>query len=481
MRSQFRRRLVFGASGYIGSHLVARLREAGFPVRASARNLSRLEARDWQDVELLVADALDPPSLVAALRDIDVAYYLVHSMAAGRDFGDLDLRAADNFRQAAEQAGVTRIVYLGGLVPADADSEHIASRRDTGERLRQGAVPVIELRAGIIVGPGSAAFEVMRDLVFHLPVMVTPRWVRARSQPVALEDVLRTLVELPDLIDGNAVFDIAGDETLSYQQMMEVLADVAGRRAPRVIPVPLLTPRLSSYWLRLITSVPYNIARALIEGLKSDFQANDQPLRQILPGSRQTFRAAVEAAFQAEAAQTVASRWSEGAFAVRDQRIDYAFYAKQAAGSCGSDAPPKAIWQTITRIGGDNGYFYLNSLWRIRELLDWLVGGPGMNHRRRHATELRVGDRVDSWSVVGITPQRRLSLAFGMRAPGAGMLELEMEPAGDGNTRVTATAYWHPAGVWGLLYWYALAPAHLIIFRGMTRAICRQAAERGRS
>lgn len=402
-------------------------------------------------------------------------------MAAGRDFGELDLRAADNFRRAAEQAGVGRIVYLGGLIPADADSEHLVSRRDTGERLRLGTVPVIELRAGIIVGPGSAAFEVMRDLVFHLPLMITPAWVRARSQPVALEDVLRTLVELPAHIDGSAVFDIAGDETLSYQQMMEVLADVAGRRSPRVIPVPLLTPNLSSYWLRLITSVPYNIARALIEGLKSDFPADDRPLREILPGPRQTFRAAVEAAFQAEAAQSVVSRWSEGAFAVRDQRIDYAFYAKQAAGSCVSDAPSEAIWQTITRIGGDNGYFYLNSLWRLRELLDWLVGGPGMSHRRRHPTELRVGDRVDSWSVVGITPQRRLSLAFGMRAPGAGMLEFEMEPDGNGETRVTATAYWHPAGVWGLLYWYALAPAHLIIFRGMTREICRRADESGRS
>jgi uncharacterized protein YbjT (DUF2867 family) len=191
-------RLVFGATGYIGSHLVPRLLAEGLPVRACGRNLSTLESRQWSGVELCVADALEPESLDAALADIEIAYYLVHSMAAGRNFGELDLAAADNFQQAAAAAGVRQIIYLGGLVPLKASSEHIVSRRDTGEALRRGQVPVIELRAGIIVGPGSAAFEVMRDLVFHLPIMITPRWVRARSQPISLEDLLRTLVELPD-------------------------------------------------------------------------------------------------------------------------------------------------------------------------------------------------------------------------------------------------------------------------------------------
>lgn len=469
------RRLVFGATGYIGSHLVPRLIDQGLPVRASARRLNALESRGWAQAQLCTADALQPETLSAALQDIDVAYYLVHSMAAGRDFGRLDLQAADNFQRAAATAGVKLIIYLGGLVPSQASSEHILSRRDTGEVLRRGRVPVIEVRAGIIVGPGSAAFEVMRDLVFHLPVMITPRWVRARSAPVSLEDLLRTLVELPRRQSTSGIFDIAGDETLSYQQMMTILADVAGRRPPIIIPVPVLSPRLSSYWLRLVTSVPYNIARALIEGLKHDFEANDAPLRRLLPGPRAGFREAVVSAFETEARQSVVSRWNEGAFAVRHQRRDYAYYAKQASGSAISHAPPATLWRTITSIGGSNRYFYLNSLWTLREILDSLAGGPGMNHQRRHPVELRVGDRVDSWSVLGIEPESRLSLAFGMRAPGAGMLELTMMPAEHGGTRVTATAYWHPAGVWGLLYWYALAPAHLIIFKGMTRSICARA------
>jgi uncharacterized protein YbjT (DUF2867 family)/uncharacterized protein YndB with AHSA1/START domain len=468
-------RLVFGATGYIGSHLVPRLLAEGLPVRACGRNLSTLESRQWSGVELCVADALEPESLDAALADIEIAYYLVHSMAAGRNFGELDLAAADNFQQAAAAAGVRQIIYLGGLVPLKASSEHIVSRRDTGEALRRGQVPVIELRAGIIVGPGSAAFEVMRDLVFHLPIMITPRWVRARSQPISLEDLLRTLVELPDHCPDSAIFDIAGDETLSYQDMMTTLAEVAGHRPPLIIPVPVLSPRLSSYWLRLVTSVPYNIARALIEGLKHDFEADDTPLRSLLPGPRQSFREAVAQAFETEANQALVSRWSEGAFAVRHQRRDYAYYAKQASGSALSRAPAAALWRVITSIGGTTRYFYLNPLWTLREVLDWSVGGPGLNHQRRHPIELRVGDRIDSWSVIGIEPQSRLSLAFGMRAPGAGMLELTLTPSTDGQTRVTATAYWHPAGVWGLLYWYALAPAHLIIFKGMTREICARA------
>ncbi len=468
-------RLVFGATGYIGSHLVARLIENGLPVRACARRLSALESRGWSQAQLCTADALQPDTLSDALQDIDVAYYLVHSMAAGSNFGQLDLEAADNFQRAAAAAGVRLIVYLGGLVPDQASSEHILSRRDTGEVLRRGSVPVIELRAGIIVGPGSAAFEVMRDLVFHLPVMITPRWVRARSQPISLEDLLRTLVDLPQRQSSSGIFDIAGDETLSYQQMMTILAEVAGHRPPKIIPVPVLSPKLSSYWLRLVTSVPYNIARALIDGLKHDFNAHDQPLRALLPGPRASFREAVASAFAAEASQAVVSRWSEGAFAVRKQRRDYAYYAKQASGSARSNAPPEALWQTITSIGGENRYFYLNSLWALREVMDWLIGGPALNHHRRHPTELRVGDRVDSWSVIGIEPETRLSLAFGMRAPGAGMLELSMTPNEDGSTEVTATAYWHPAGVWGLLYWYALAPAHLVIFKGMTHRICARA------
>lgn len=470
--------LVFGASGYIGSHLVPRLVAEGVQVRATSRDPRVLAARGWSGVEIVAADALVPQTLPPALEQVEVAYYLVHSMAAGRDFGRLDLEAARYFASAAAAAGVRRILYLGGLVPEDAASEHIVSRRDTGEVLRRGSVPVTEVRAGIIVGPGSAAFEVMRDLVFHLPVMVTPRWVQARSPPIALENLLTYLARVPWLEETAARrFDAAGPETLTYGEMMRILAETAGRRPPWIIPVPLLSPRLSSYWLRLVTSVPTRIARALIEGLRHDFEADDAELRRLVPQRLLGFREAVQAAFDIERRGGGVTRWTEGAFAVRNRHIDYGFYAKQASGSAETKAEPAAVWRLVAAIGGDNRYYYLNTLWSIREWMDWAIGGPGLKRGRRHAQAVRVGDQIDSWAVMGVEPERRLSLAFGMRAPGAGMLEFELDPLAAGGTRLTATAYWHPAGVWGLLYWYSLEPLHLILFKGLTREICRRAEQ----
>ncbi len=469
--------LVLGASGYIGSHLVQRLIDEGIPVRASSRDIQVLESRDWSTAELVEADALVPASLDSALAGVEIAYYLVHSMGAGKHFGQLDLQAASNFARAAENAGVRRIVYLGGLVPDDADSEHIVSRRQTGERLRRGSVPVIELRAGIVVGAGSAAFEVMRDLVYHLPLMLTPRWVQAKSPPIALDNLLTYLVQLPrlDAVEGR-VFDAGGPETLTYAAMMRILAEAGDRRPPWIIPLPVLTPELSSYWLRLITAVPTNVARALIGGLKHDFLADDAELRRLVPQQLLGFREAVEAAFAAERSSSgVVARWTEGAFAVRKQRIDYAYYAKHVAQSAESSANAASIWRIVTAIGGDNGYYYMNSLWQLRELLNGFASGSGRSKGRRHAIELRIGDRIDSWKVLGLEPERRLSLSFGMKAPGAGMLEFELEPLKTGGTRLTMTAHWHPAGVWGLLYWYSFAPLHKPIFKGTVREICRRA------
>ena len=469
-------RLVFGASGYIGSHLVPYLLARGIPVRAASRRREVLEARQWCGVETCSADALDSASLVDVLNGVDTAYYLVHSMASGKRFAQSDLRAAANFADAAESAGIRRIVYLGGLAPDDADSEHIRSRRDTGERLRQGKTPVTEVRAGIIVGPGSAAFEVMRDLVYHLPVMVTPRWVRAKSPPIALENLLEYLLQLPAFEEAaGAVYDAAGPETLSYEEMMRVLAAVAGRRPPRILPVPVLSPRLSSYWLKYVTSVPTNIAQALIGGLKHDFTADTTGLREMVPQRLLDFRASVEAAFAAERESKVEARWVEGAFSMRKDRYDYAYYAKRASGSSVANASPAAVWKVVTAIGGDNRYYFLNTLWTLRELTDWLVGGRGMQRGRRHPQDLRVGDRIDSWEVIGIDPERRLTLSFGMRAPGAGVLEFEIDPVSNKQTRLTVTAYWHPAGFLGLAYWFSMEPAHLVIFRGLAGEISRRA------
>lgn len=476
---------MFGASGYVGSNLVPRLRAEGWRVRAAARNPRVLEARDWRDVEQVAADALAPDTLPAALAGVDVAFYLVHSMASGRNFGALDLVAAENFARAAEAAGVTRIVYLGGLVPPDADSEHLVSRKLTGDRLRAGRVPVTEIRAGIIVGAGSAAYEVIRDLVNNLPVMLTPRWVQSRSSPIALDNLLTYLVRAAVLPQAaGRIYDAAGPEYMSYESLMRQYGEVVGRRT-RILRVPVLTPQLSAYWLALVTTVPASIARALIGGLKHDIPADDAQLRALVPQRLLTFKESVQAALDAERANAVAARWTEGVLMFRGGRHDYAFYARRASGSAVADASPRAVWDVVCSLGGDTGYFYGGPLWTIRAWMDWLVGGPGLSKGRRHPTELRVGDTIDYWTVLALEPERRLTLNFGMRCPGNGVLEFEIEPLGadaqadaDGRptrTRVTVTAYWHPAGLWGLAYWWVLVPAHLVIFKGMTRAIARRA------
>jgi len=465
---------VFGASGYIGTNLVPRLRARGDQVCAIARNACVLESRQWHDVEIRSADALRPETLRSALSGFEVAYYLVHSMAAGRHFGRLDVEAARNFAAAAGRAGLQRIVYLGGLVPQAAESEHLTSRRDTGRALREGSVPVTEVRAGMIIGPGSAAFEVIRDLVNHLPIMITPKWVYSRSPPIALDDLLEYLIRIADIEEAaGQVYDAAGPESLSYEQLMRQYGELVGRK-PRIMPVPLLSPRLSSYWLHLVTSVPTRIARALVAGLSHHIEADDAPLRALVPQPLKTYRESVALALEAEQKHTVPARWVEGVLMFRDFKPAHGYYAKRASGSALAKAEPSEVWRVVSAIGGRNRYYSLNALWTVREVLDWLLGGTGLKRERRHPSELRIGDAVDSWRVVGLERERRLTLMMGMKAPGAGVLELELEP-GEGGTRITATAYWHPAGVWGLLYWYAFAPAHRLIFRGMTREIARRA------
>jgi len=471
--------VVFGASGYIGSNLVPALVRAGRRVRATARNVEVLEGRGWDEVEFARADALDPQSLAGALSGADVAYYLVHSMAAGSEFAAIDRRAAANFARAAAEAGVRRIVYLGGLIPADPRSEHLKSRAETGEVLRAGPVPVTEIRAGMIIGPGSAAYEVIRDLVNHLPLMITPSWVRSVSTPIALPDLLAYLIAVADLPEAaGRILDAGGPDAVSYEQIMRCYGRRVGRK-PRIVAVPVLTPRLSSYWLRLITSVPTSVARALVEGLEHDFVADDAALRVLVPRRLMGLEEAVQAAIDADRQHTAVARWVEGAIACRSFRPEYGFYAKRISATASGPAAPEDVFRVACGIAGEDGYFFANGLWWIARAIDWLLGGPSFRRERRHPTELRVGDVVDCWRVIALEPGRRLTLLMEMKAPGAGVLEFVVDPVAEGTgSRLSVTAYWHPAGVAGLLHWYLRAPLHAFLFRGMARAIMKRASGR---
>lgn len=469
--------LVLGASGYVGSHLVPRLVADGMPVRAAARASAVLEGEGWGDVERIAADVLDRESLLMAMQGVGTVYLLVHLMGYGRDLAELERHAARNVAEAAAACGVARIVYLGALTPPGASSEHIEARHETGEILRAGPVPVTEVRAGIIVGAGSAAFEVMRDLVLHLPIMVTPRWVHAKSPPIALANLLEYLVRLPAGDGGShATYDVGGPEVLTYAQMMRMLAGRAGHRLPLIVPVPILSPRLSSYWLWLLTSVPTNVARALIDGLRHDFVADDAKARERVPQRLLGFEEAVAAAFEAERERSGAHHFREGDFGLRGGRLEHGFYAKRASGSAIADVPAAAAWRELVSIGGPNGYYCWDPVWRLREIMDAAAGGTAWHRSTQPCVLANVGDRVDTWEVLGIEPGRRLTLRFGMRAPGSGALEFVVQALGPKRTRVTATAYWHPAGFWGLAYWWCLFPAHLVIFEALTRAILQRAA-----
>ena len=471
--------LVFGASGYIGSHLVPYLQASGRRVRASSRNVEVLRGRGWTGVELVSADALAPDSLDAALEGIDVAYYLVHSMAAGRDFPTLDAEAARNFAAAATRQGVRRIVYLGGLTPAAPESSHLKSRAETGDILRQGATAVTEIRAGMIIGPGSAAWEVIRDLVNHLPLMITPRWVKSRSTPIALDNLLYYLAHAPHLDEAaDETYDVAGPEVLTYEEIMRAYGRLVDRQ-PHILQVGVLTPRLSSYWLRLVTSVPTNVARALIDGLSQDVVAGDDRLARLLPQELLTFDEAARAALDADRKHELPARWVEGAVACDEFRPEYSFYAMQQSGSAATSADCTALFAEICRFGKDGDFFYARPLWWARRALDWIAGGPCFRRRRRHPDSLRVGDVVDAWRVIAIEPGKTLTLLMEMKAPGAGVLEFKVVDEGQ-SRRITMTAYFHPAGAWGIAYWYVLMPFHALIFNGTSRVIAQRAEDTSR-
>ncbi|MBE0488631.1 MAG: DUF2867 domain-containing protein [Halomonas sp.] len=470
--------LVFGASGYVGRNMVPHLVAQGRRVRAVARRLSAMEAEGWQGVDQVRADALDPATLAPALAGVEVAFYLVHSMGGGRGFPARDREAARNFAKAAAEAGVSRIIYLGGLAPEGADTEHLSSRVETGEILRAGPVPVVELRAGIIIGAGSAAFEVMRDLVAHLPIMVTPRWVSVSSPPMALDDLLADLVGLAALPEAEGgVFETGGPERQTYAAMMRGLARGLGRRRPIIVPVPFMTPKLSSYWMDLVTGVPAPLARALIGGLRHDLRANDTALRALVPRDCLGFDAAVAKAFEAERGMLSGDRWREGAFDLRGYRHDISFYGKRMTLERHSSASPAAAWETLEGLATRaSGYFALTPIWRLRAAANRLLRGADAGPRQ-HAGPFAEGETFGFWRVHRVRPGERLILLSSLRAPGEGGMEITLEPDTAGGSRITLVLHWHPAGVWGLLYWFLLWPAHAVVLRAFLRGLGRAAAQ----
>ena len=469
--------LVLGASGYIGQHLVKRLSEQGFTVLAAARQIDRLKKQQLPGVECYSLDLNQPDTLPALLAQADTLYYLVHGMGEGGDFIRHERQVALNVRDALRETPVNEVIFLSSLQVAEQEqSDHLRARQITGDLLRESGVPVAEVRAGIIVGAGSAAFEVMRDMVYNLPVLTPPRWVRSRTTPIALENLLYYLLRLLDHPSReHRVFEAAGPETLSYQQQFIRFMAVSGKRRP-LIPVPFPTRWISVWFLNVITSVPPTTAKALIQGLKHDLIADDRALRALIPQPLIAFDEAVRRTLKEEEQLVNSSDWGYDAQAFARWRPEYGYYPKQAGCTVNTSASSGALWEVINQIGGKEGYFFGNVLWKTRGAMDLLVGHRLAKGRPERAY-LQTGDAVDSWKVIIVEPEKQLTLLFGMKAPGLGRLSFTLRDKGD-HRDLDVRAWWHPHGMPGLFYWLLMIPAHLFIFRGMAKRIAQLAEQK---
>lgn len=474
--------LVTGANGYVGGRLVPQLLDRGHAVRCMVRDPSRLQGRAWAgQVDIVRGDVLEAPSLVAALAGIDVAYYLVHSLGAGADFHDRDLRAARAFGEAARAAGVARLIYLGGLGESSAElSEHLRSRHETGAALGEAGVPVTEFRAAVIVGSGSVSFEMIRYLTERVPVMVCPSWVYTRIQPIAIRDVLTYLVEALDTpASTGQVVEIGGRDVLTYGEMMTGYAALRGLKR-WLLPVPFLTPRLSSYWVHLVTPIPAAIARPLIEGLRNEVVVHDPRARQWFPTIEPMgYLDAVRRALASFDGDSVETSWSD-ALTSSHLSLDPVVLTTQDGlllerRQLTVTAPPHRVFDVFSALGGATGWLRMNWAWQLRGLIDRLSGGVGMRRGRRDPRHVRVGDAVDFWRVEAVEPGRLMRLRAEMKVPGRAWLEFQVRPIDDRTSVVVQTAYFAPRGLFGLMYWYALYPIHGLIFGGMVREIGRRA------
>jgi uncharacterized protein YbjT (DUF2867 family) len=446
--------LLTGATGYIGGRLLPVLEAAGHHVRCLARDPGRLAGRTAASTEVVRGDCLDAASLDAAFAGVESAYYLVHSMTTRRDFATADRRAAENFGRAAAKAGVRRIIYLGGLSDASESlSPHLRSRNETGDILRASGVPVVEFKASIVIGAGSLSFEMIRALVERLPVMICPRWIRTTTQPIAIDDLLAYLLTALDLPPDQAqVFEIGGPDVVSYGDLMREYARQRGLHR-WLIPVPLLTPRLSGLWLALVTPTQARVGRALVEGLRNSTAVRSDAARRILAVRPRPLTEAIAAAID------------------DPSRVDLFLETEWRH----ADASAATLFAQVRRIGGANGWYFGDVLWQCRGWIDRLLGGVGMQRGRPRPDRCSVGDIIDWWRVEAYEPGRRLRLVAEMKTPGRAWLEFEVEPMTERQARIRQTATFDPRGLFGRVYWYALFPIHALMFRGMLDAIVRRA------
>lgn len=474
---------VIGATGYVGGRLVPRLLEAGHDVRCLARTPARLLGVPWHaDVEVARADVLDAESLAPALDGVEVLYYLVHAMGHAGDFEATDRLGAENTRRAAEAAGVGRIVYLGGLGDDDADdlSPHLSSRQDVGRVLAAGSVPVTEVRAAVIIGSGSASFEMLRHLTEVLPVMICPRWVtQTRCQPIGIVDVLAYLAGVLDHPETTGhVYEIGGPDVVTYREMMGRYAAVAGLKRRIVLPVPLLTPRLSSHWINLVTPLPYGLARPLVDSLVNDVVV--RPERDLgpvighrpLPLDRALERAlavigdlAVQTSWMDSSRRSTAASpmpqdpdWAGGTVLSDVQEVD-------------ASVSPEQLFSTVAGIGGERGWYVADLLWAARGWIDKLIGGVGMRRGRRHPDDLRVGDALDFFRVEAVEEPHLLRLRAEMKVPGDAWLEWRVTERPDGGSHLRQFARFHPRGLAGRAYWWVLLPFHAVIWRRLAERL----------
>lgn len=477
--------LVTGATGYVGARLVPVLLDAGYRVRATGRSLEKLYDRPWAEregVELVAADARHPESMRRAFAGSSAAYYLVHSMLPGEpDYEAADREAARAVADIAAESGCRRIIYLGGLGDEEEDlSRHLRSRAEVGRILSAGGVPTTTLRAAMVIGSGSVSFEILRYLVERLPVMITPRWVHTPFQPIAIRNVLGYLVgclRSEGTVGGS--FDIGGPEVLTYREMMDLYARIAGLPRRLVLPLPI-SPRISSWGIDLVTPVPASIARPLAEGLRNRVVCEDERIRALVPQNLLTVETAIRLALTRTGEGHLESRWSDAGALLPAAAIpgDPSWAGGQVFEDrrvVEAEASSEALWRVVSRIGGATGWYYAETLWRIRGAIDRFVGGVGLRRGRRDPENLRAGDALDFWRVARVDTGRRLVLIAEMKVPGRAILDFRVEDLGGGRSRLIQTARFRPRGLTGLAYWYALLPIHLPVFEGMARSIVRVA------